>query len=278
MVYKDLKDRTLHDELPELQKFLKAGLSVLDVGFGRGSISVDVAQAIHPGKLVGIDIMEQTIDLATDLAQERLVSNVDFKVMDAHELNFDDNTFDLIYSYTTAHFWWAPALVMHELKRVAKPGAWVVTAGIRDYGFIPHYPDCPAYVKVWDAISASMEAYRTEIIAGTDNPQGDRVFFFRDFSAGRKCVQWYIDAGFTDLEISSRVEDWWYPGSAGKQTWFFESTHFQKEYSRDLMKRAIARGYLDRATADKAVEEIKKWEKNPHAFYFHPSITITGRA
>ena len=122
-----------------------------------------------------------------------------------------------------------------------------------------------------------MEGYREEIRSGKSNPRDDR-FLFRDFYAGRKCVQWYIDAGFTDLEISTRVEDWWYPGSAGKDTWFFESSHFHNEYSHFLLDRAIEGGYLDRETADMAVQEIKHWEQNPHAFFFHPLITIRGRA
>lgn len=277
MVYKDSKDRSLRDELPELQKYLKAGLSVLDVGCGHGSISLDVAQAIQPGKLVGIDISSASVEISTTLAEEHQVSNVDFKVMDAHKLDFDDNTFDLVYSYTVAHFWVDPTQVMRELKRVAKPDARVVTAGIRDYGFIPHYPDCPNYIKVMDSISASMEARRAAVIAGTDECKGDWDFFW-DFYAGRKCVQWYVDTGFTDLQISTHVEDWWYPGSEGKDTLFFTGNHFQNEFTQLVKERAVERGYLDRETADKSIEEMKQWEQIQHAFYFHPLITISGRA
>ena len=70
MVYKDLKHRTLRDELLELQKYLKPGITVLDVGYGHGSISLDITQVIQPGKLVGIDINGEKVDIASALAEE----------------------------------------------------------------------------------------------------------------------------------------------------------------------------------------------------------------
>jgi ubiquinone/menaquinone biosynthesis C-methylase UbiE len=274
MVYRNTGERTLVDELPELQEFLKPGMLVLDVGCGPGTITLDVAKAIESGTIIGIDINDRNIEAATALAKERGIPNASFEVMDAHELRFVDDTFDLVYSYTVAHFWWEPIEVLRELKRVTKPSSWVISAGIRDYGFIPRYPACPMNDKVQAGIVKSMKARRKAYRSGTADPGG----WYWDFHAGRKCVQWYTDAGFEEMRVSSHVEDWWYPGAPGKDTLFFQGTHWKTEFTQYLIDQAIAGGFLDRETADKALEEMTQWTQNPHAFYFHPLVFAAGRA
>ena len=274
MVYKDPEERTLVDQLPELLEYLGPGLTVLDVGCRTGSITLDVAKVIKSGRIVGIDIDGESIQAATALAKAQNASNASFEVMDAHELRFADDTFDLVYSYTVAHFLWDPTQVLRELKRVTKPGSWVITAGIRDFGFIPRYPACPMHDQVWAGLLKSMEARREAYRSGIVHPRG-----YWDLHAGRKCVQWYTDAGFEDMWVSSRVEDWWYPGAPGKDTFFFEATHFQHEgFVHSLIDQAIADGCLDWETVDKACEEMAQWAQNPHAFYFHPLVIAGGRA
>jgi ubiquinone/menaquinone biosynthesis C-methylase UbiE len=47
--------RTLTRDMPELKAYLKPGMLVLDVGSGMGTITLDVAAAVLPGKVVGLD-------------------------------------------------------------------------------------------------------------------------------------------------------------------------------------------------------------------------------
>jgi ubiquinone/menaquinone biosynthesis C-methylase UbiE len=276
MVYRGTAERTLVDEVPDLQAYLRPGLSVLDAGSGAGTITLDVAEVIEPGRIIGIDISDDRIKAATALALDRGISNASFELMDAHELQFVDDTFDLVYSYTVAHFWWDPARVLRELKRVAKPGSWVISAGIRDFGFIPWYPACPMSEKVWAGLVKRMEVRREAYRSGAPAPGLNQYW---DFHAGRKCVQWYTDAGFEELRVSSRVEDWWYPGGTGKDSVFFQAVRWEHPYFQaTFVEPAIRDGFLDQETVDKAHEEMAQWTQDLRAFCFNPLIFVAGRA
>ena len=49
-------ERSLETMFPELKTYLTAGARVLDVGCGPGNLTLDVAQEVHPGSVIGIDL------------------------------------------------------------------------------------------------------------------------------------------------------------------------------------------------------------------------------
>lgn len=90
-------DRTLEKDVPELKEYLQPGAKVLEVSCGRGTIARDVAEAIYPGKLVGMDPGEEFISLARRWAAEiSHAVNITFQVGDTYKLDFPDETFDVV--------------------------------------------------------------------------------------------------------------------------------------------------------------------------------------
>ena len=73
----------------------KEHLKVLDVGCGPGFFSVILASLGHD--VVGIDLTESMIEKAGEIA-DMLNYDIDFKVMNAQELSFDDEEFDVVIS------------------------------------------------------------------------------------------------------------------------------------------------------------------------------------
>lgn len=270
MTVRDGEERTLADEFPELSEYLRSGLTVLDVGCGVGTITLDVAKVIEPGKIIGIDIDDEGISKAEKSLKERRLKNASFEVMDAHDLQFPDKYFDLVYSYTVAHYWWDPVKVLRELKRVAKPGAWIINAGIRDNGFSQRYPECPNMKKVIESIMKWMEARRTSYRLGSY----DKKLFF-DFYAGRKCIQWHKEAGVNDLQLSGSIESWWIPGKIAEDSFFYKI--MSGESFLGFENGAIAEGYLDQEVLNEARKEGLQWVKDPHAFFFLTIITAKVR-
>ena len=58
--------------------YLRPGMSVLDVGCGPGSITIELAKAVSPGTVVGIDIDPAAVQLARKSAADAGVSNISF--------------------------------------------------------------------------------------------------------------------------------------------------------------------------------------------------------
>ncbi|MDO4554933.1 MAG: class I SAM-dependent methyltransferase [Lachnospiraceae bacterium] len=119
-----LKKEELHSELAdrwmtEISKYIPKDkpLNVLDVGCGAGLFSVMLAQ--HGHKVTGIDLTPDMIACARRMAAEEGVS-CHFEIMDAEQLIFKDETFDLVISRNLT--WTLPnaAIAYQEWLRVLK--------------------------------------------------------------------------------------------------------------------------------------------------------------
>jgi ubiquinone/menaquinone biosynthesis C-methylase UbiE len=79
---------------------LRVGMRLLDCGYGPGSITVDLAAAIAPGQVEGIDIGSTQIAAARARAIERRITNVHFPVADIYTQPFPTGSFDVVFANT----------------------------------------------------------------------------------------------------------------------------------------------------------------------------------
>src|SRR5437762_288192 len=80
--------RTLDSHAAFLRRYLRAGLEVLDVGCGPGSITLGIASEVEPGRVVGVDREPSQIEAATRAAIVAGLENVTFESASAYELPF----------------------------------------------------------------------------------------------------------------------------------------------------------------------------------------------
>ena len=80
--------RTAASHAGYLLPYLKAGMKVLDIGCGPGSISVGLADAVVPGELYGIDMEQSQVEFAVAAARKGEHDNARFQVGDALDLPF----------------------------------------------------------------------------------------------------------------------------------------------------------------------------------------------
>ena len=99
----------MRDLLPDL-----TGKKVLMLGCGTGEEST-MLNEFNAADIVGIDLSEESIRLARDS-----YPNCTFVVGDMHELPFDDDTFDFVYSSLAVHYSETPESVYREISRVLK--------------------------------------------------------------------------------------------------------------------------------------------------------------
>ncbi len=75
-------------------------MKIIDVGTGWGLFALEMARKLRKGEIIGIDIVYEDIKKARELAKNARFENViSFRRMDATELLFPDNHFDLATSF-----------------------------------------------------------------------------------------------------------------------------------------------------------------------------------
>jgi ubiquinone/menaquinone biosynthesis C-methylase UbiE len=276
--------RTLEQDAPGLHEYLRAGDQVLDVGCGPGTITLDVANAVAPGMVFGVDLMEDRISSAVNLASERGVENVTFEVSDGHTLRFQDNTFDVVFSQTTLHSLIDPVRALSEQRRVARPGGWVIASGVRDWDFSPRYPACPALNKIHEAWISYHELLQSRNLLGDQVPGAKErqlgEIHYVDLQAARKCVRWFREVGLSDLQMQFSVESFEFPGSEQMVPYLTLIPPRGKPDDPlwDVYRDMMTEGFVNPDDIDQATEEVAAWYSNPNAFHFVGLLFVAGRA
>lgn len=110
--------------IPEAAQFANArGLRVLEIGCGLGT---DGAQFAKAGAVyTGIDLTDAAIELAQKRFEQFGLQG-EFQVADAENLQFPDESFDVVYSHGVLHHTPDISAAVQEIHRVLKPGGRVI--------------------------------------------------------------------------------------------------------------------------------------------------------
>ena len=141
---KKLELQALETAEERIPLYLKVGLKdaelVLDVGCGPGMVTRDIAH-LTKGKVIAIDDSEDMIKIARNVL--KTYKNVEFRVCNAENLPFDNNTFDIVTCNLLLMWADNPQKIVNEMARVTKPGGTVLASLEPDYGGKLHWPDNP---------------------------------------------------------------------------------------------------------------------------------------
>ena len=104
----------------------KIGGRILDVGIGTGISLLDFSRK---NKIVGVDISEPMLRKARRRVVEEGLTNVEcLSVMDASNLAFPDNSFDVVVAQFVITAVPNPDATLDEFLRVTKPGGEIILA------------------------------------------------------------------------------------------------------------------------------------------------------
>lgn len=124
-----------YDFIDEMMKFggidskEDSEAKVLDVGCGFGGTSRYLAKQLGPkSSVTGITLSPRQVERGTELAKEQGVPNAEFKVMNALEMDYADNTFDIVWACESGEHMPNKELYINEMMRVLKPGGKFVMA------------------------------------------------------------------------------------------------------------------------------------------------------
>jgi SAM-dependent methyltransferase len=122
------------------------GCYVLDVGCGVGATPVYLART-YGCRVAGVDIVPRMIERCQERAQRAGVADrTEFRVADAQDLPFDDDTFDAVITESVAAFPEDKQRAANEYVRVTKPGGYV---GLNESTWLktPPPPDVVAWAS-----------------------------------------------------------------------------------------------------------------------------------
>ena len=94
--------------------------AMLDVGCGPGWLCLHVGAGNVDIDAIGIDSSPRMVAEALRNKGGRL--NISFREMNAEDIKFPDETFDVVTAVQTAHHWAEPTVILNEVFRVLKPG------------------------------------------------------------------------------------------------------------------------------------------------------------
>lgn len=220
------------------------GMSLLDCGCGVGSITLDLAERVAPGRVIGIDMDERQLVFAREGARERGLTNATFQQGNVYALDFADASFDAVLAHTLLFHLSEPLRALKEIRRVLKPGG---IAGISDdewhtMVYSPEHPLMAKIVELW-----------TRVIQFN----GGDPFYSRHLRG------LMLKAGFARSEGHAIAAD--YYGNlgetrrmAGIQTRLFNDP--------DLAGLILGQGWATQAELDEILAWLQVWAERPDAF------------
>jgi SAM-dependent methyltransferase len=158
--------RTVDNSAAYLAPRLVAGASVLDVGCGPGTITLDIASRVAPGRVLGIDASADVIAAATAAAAETDAANVEFAVGDVYALEHPDEHFDVVHAHQVLQHVAEPVAALREMRRVCRPEG-IVAARDSIYRAFTWYPRDARLDRWLDLYCAVAEANGGEPDAGS---------------------------------------------------------------------------------------------------------------
>ncbi len=96
---------------------------VLDVSTGAGHTALTFAQYVQG--VIAIDLTAEMLEVASKLARERGITNIEFRAGDAQSLLFENDTFELVTNRIALHHYADARKAIAEMARVCKRGGIV---------------------------------------------------------------------------------------------------------------------------------------------------------
>jgi ubiquinone/menaquinone biosynthesis C-methylase UbiE len=96
---------------------------VLEIGIGTGLILSKIAASMDDGLVEGVDFSDVMVNVAKK-KNRRYINAGKAKIHsgDFNEIEFEDNSFDKIFTVNTIYFWKEPDETIFKIHRLLKPG------------------------------------------------------------------------------------------------------------------------------------------------------------
>jgi len=233
--------------------YLRAGMNLLDVGCGPGSITVGLAQAVSPGHVTGLDHDATHLDQARALADVRQVNNVTFQNGNALSLPFEPGTFDAAFENNVlGHLARNAVLAVREVHRVLAPGGFLAAR------------DADASAVIWGQLTDPIREF-DELFRRWHTSRGS------DIDIGRTTPTILRQAGFVGIIKSVSADTKGSPEDVKAHAEIMVHL-LNGSFGRDIVNN----GWADEVTVERLRNGARQWGPNPDAFFANVHVEVIG--
>lgn len=245
--------RTIDNSAAFLTPLLTKDMALLDLGCGPGTISVGLAGLVD--HVTAVDNVEDVLAQARAHAVEQGTGNVTFENVNAYDLPYDDDSFDVAYAHQVMQHLVDPVAAMRELHRVLKP-AGIVALRDSDYATMMGAPPDPM-IDRW------RELYHQ--VARHNHAEPD---------AGRFLLGWAQQAGFVDCVGGASA--WCFADEAGREFWgeLWAVRTVESAFGRT----AVEAGLATEAELLEIQAAWRRWKAAPDGWFAFVHGELIGRA
>ena len=232
--------RSAENSCAYLLPHLRSGQCLLDVGCGPGTITVDLAKYVAPGRVLGFDRAETAVDEAIGLDAK----NVEFRQGDAYDTGLEDGSFDVIHAHQVLQHLTDPVRALREWKRVLSRNG-VLAVRDSDYGaFIwgPSDPLLDRWLSLYHGITERNGA---------------------EADAGRRLKGWVRSAGFERVECSS--SNWTFADDESRSLW--GGTWADRVVHSSYAEQAISYGLSNQDELEAIAAAFRRWSADPDGVF-----------
>ncbi|HEX3425163.1 MAG TPA: methyltransferase domain-containing protein [Acidimicrobiales bacterium] len=236
--------RTAENSAGYLLPHLHPGQRLLDVGCGPGTLTVDLAQRVEPGSVVGVDISEAVVDEAAAYSGERGARNVSFLAGDFRTVLPERRAFDVVHAHQVLQHLADPVGALTAMAALARPGGIVA---VRD-------SDYPAFT--WAPANEHLERWRQLYlrVARRNNAEPD---------AGRWLLRWAHAAGLDDVAYGSST---WTFSTVGERAWW-AGLWAERCLASSFAQQAVTYGFATAEDLESLAAGWRRWAGEPDGVF-----------
>jgi SAM-dependent methyltransferase len=216
---------------------------VLDVGCGPGTITLDIARRVTPGRVTGIDASAAVIAEAAAAASADGV-DVEFRTGDIYALDVPDQAFDVVHGHQVLQHLSEPVAALREMRRVCRAGG-VVAARDSVYRSFTWFPRDARLDRWLDLYCAVAEANGGEP------------------DAGSRLRAWALDAGCSSVTTSASA--WCFAEPAEREWW--GTLWAERITNTTLAERAQELGLATAGDLAELADGWRAWAATPNAWF-----------
>lgn len=249
--------RTAENSAGYLLSSLRPGQRLLDVGCGPGTITIDLAERVAPGAVLGIDASADVIERARGAADARPTpgsTDVSFAVGDVYALEHDDHAFDVVHAHQVLQHLTDPVAALREMRRVLAADG---TLAVRDSDYA---------AKFWAPSDTRLTRW-LDLYHQVTQRNGAEA------DAGRFLPSWVRQAGFSDIEVTSST--WTFADPESRAWW--GGLWAERVVDSAFAEQAVAYGLSDRAELVDLAAGWSTWAEAEDGIFVVLGVEVLAR-